>query len=372
MEVSTKSQNQHGVYYFNPFMFSIIAVRIDTTQPLIGRVYDGSSPNMDVAFSNSITTFQANWNGFQDYESGIAQYNIEVRRQATRSPLQVTVHSESVSGTEREFSHNQFQFEDGDNVSVRVEAVNGAGATAMVVSNGVIIDRSPPQVSGIVDGNSLLDDLEFQSSNETLSATWNVTDTESGIHRILGSIFELREGRRTRIYPAASQEEGEAIPPNVTRWQVGDLDLESGARYFVALTFFNRAGLRIFHETNGVTVDLTPPIVTSVSVLSDSYLDTIDIDTVTMVADPNQTETRWIASDRESGISQYLVGVVDENATLVTPDYTSFEGSVTGGLIRNLNLTSRMTTYRVAVIALNNAGGRSEPTYSEPFRYVHV
>lgn len=348
------------------------SVRVDATPPLAGMVSDGNSPDVDLRYSSSFTTIQASWTGFWDYESGIAQYVINVFRQAPGEPAPVQVYSETIPGSEDRLTRNRFQFGDGDYVFVEVVGVNGAGGFVSVNSSGVIIDLSPAQLVAVVDGNDLLSDLQYQPFNDTLSVTWIASDAESGIEHIFGSVYELREGRRSRVYPEIGRY-GVMIPVNQTSWTVSGLDLNSGARYVTSLTFVNGAGLEIMHETNGVIVDPTPPTIVSVSVLSDSYLDTDDMgEMVVMVADPNQTEARWLALDSESGIQHYMVGVADANGTLISSGYTTFAGTVTGGLIQTAGLLAPNTLYRVAVVAVNNAGGLSETAFSEPYRYVYI
>lgn len=312
-------------------------------------------------FSRSLNTIQASWTGFQDYESGIAQYIITVYRE---SPL-TTIDSQILSGEEFRFATNQLQLENGDSVFVRVTGVNGAGGRIDVNTSGVTIDLTPPELASIVDGNDPSDDLRYQTSNSSLVVSWEVRDLESGVDRIRGNIYELREGRRVRIYPDG---DGATIPVDQISWNVDGLELNSGSRYIPSLMFTNGAGLEILYESNGVIIDSTPPIVLFVSVSSDSYLDTGDTDDpITTVARPNQTEARWLATDIESGILHFMVGVVGDNGTLLTPGYVIFDGTVSGGLIETQDLPPG-GLYRVAVIAVNLAGARSEITLSEPFR----
>lgn len=274
------------------------------------------------------------------------------------------IYSETLDGVKREFTRNRFQFESGDFVFVGVVGVNGAGGHVSVNTTGVTIDLTPPELTAIVDGNDLLNDLQYQSANDSLAVTWSVRDAESGIDRILGNVYEVREGRRLKVYPV-DDSDGIEIPADQVTWNADGLELNSGSRYIPSLTFANGAGSEVTHESNGVIVDLTPPTVTSLSVASDTYLDADDA--VTMVANPNQTEVRWLAMDAESGIERYLVGVVDENSTFVS-EYTIFEGSVTWGLILTPSNLPPDTLFRVALVAVNQAGVWSERSLSDPYR----
>lgn len=325
-----------------------------------------------LSFVSSPNTLRVTWEEFQDYESGITNYNVII----TNLNSGLIIHSETVDGMEREWTRNSFQFRDGDLISVTVEGVNGAGGSGMVSLPMVMVDLTPPVLTNIVDGRDLID-LDYQDSGSSLAASWSVQDLQSGIISIGASIYEVREGRKVRFHPAL-QANFVSIPTNQNTWVVDGLRLTSGARYVISLMFTNGAGLEATYETNGVLVDSTPPTVASVLVLSDVYLDTADTgdavsvvtDSVTMVANPNLTEARWSAFDTESGLLHFLVGVVDavNNNTLVSSEYTVFEGTAIGGIVQISSELSPEGVYRVVVIAVNRAGTESEDTFSAPFR----
>ena len=222
-------------------------------------MYDGSIENIDQSYSSSLTTVEANWNGFYDYESSIAQYTVAVYHQPVGAPMPDAIYLTVVEGNIYQISISQFSFNNGDQLSVTVEARNGAGLTSTVTSNGYVIDLTPPQVSYIIDGQGSAgaqDDLEYQASNTTYNVSWEVRDEESGITRIEGAIFEVREGRRMKVYPSSPlQPTTVSITPSPqSTWSIdsSELSLETGVRYIASLTFTNGAGLRVVYETNGV------------------------------------------------------------------------------------------------------------------------
>ena len=280
------------------------------------------------------------------------------------------IYSERVDGTLSEVVLSRFAFSNADNISVQLEAVNQAGMSTIVTSAGYIIDLTPTELTFIVDGADSSSDLEYQADAKILSVSWDARDGESGISQIEGAVYELREGRRVRVYPdpLSSDATAEIIPETSTSWQV-NTSLVSGLKYITAVTFTNGAGLRSQYESNGVIVDTTPPLVESVSVLSDTYADIDSGSMVTVIANPSLLEIRWIAVDPETSILEHLVAVVNNNLTLVTP-YVSF-GTVTGGLIENLNLPPG-GEYMVTLVAVNLAGLQSDPAFSEPFRLVSM
>ena len=337
-------------------------------------MYDGPVGNIDQSYSSSLTTVEANWNGFYDYESSIAQYTIAVYRRPVGAPTPDAIYLTVVEGNINQISISQFSFNNGDQISVTVEARNGAGLTSTVTSNGYVIDLTPPQVSYIIDGQGLAgarDDLEYQASNTTYDVSWEVRDEESGITQIEGAIFEVREGRRMKVYPSSPlQSTTVSITPSPqSTWSIdsSELSLETGVRYIASLTFTNGAGLRVVYETNGVIVDPTPPSVQSVFVSTSTYIGEQGADMITVVADPDSIQVQWMAGDPESGISGYRVGIIDSNDSLVV-DYIRF-GNTYGGAIEGAgSMLSPNETYRVAVIAVNLAGEESMPVYSNQFR----
>ncbi len=341
----------------------------DTSPPLVGSIVDGLDPQADQQYSNSLTTVSANWKDFVDYESGIAYYTITIFLKPSGSAEAYQLHRETVEGGTTAFTRNHFTFSDGDNVFVQLEAANGAGLLTTVNSSGVIIDLSAPQLQSLVDGLDLSADLDYQSTSNTLSVAWQASDDQSGISQIEGAVFELREGRRVRVHPDPFFTDATTEPITTTNvWVVPDISLQSGRKYIVAVTFTNGAGLRAQYETNGIVIDTTQPIVDLVSVQGDTYIDpdVTGAQSVDIIANPDQVDARWMATDPESGVLEYLVGIVDENSTLVISEYINF-GRATGGRLENLGLNPGQE-YRVAVVAVNRAGVMSEPTLSVRFR----
>lgn len=347
-------------------------MRVDITPPNLGTVYDGLTNAIDQSHSSSLTTVEAHWNGFYDYESAIARYIITVYHQPHGAMLAAnSIYSTMVDGTVNQVSLRQFSFMNGDQIFVEVEAINGAGLMGIVRSNGYTIDLTPPQVTYIVDGTDPSIDLEYQSSNTTYVASWDITDGESGIAQIEGAIFEIREGRRMKVYPVSPLEPFVSISTSQSVWSVSDdLTLDAGAKYIASIAFENHAGIRVVYETNGVIVDPTPPIVQTVSIVTDTYLRDEDADSlVTVLSDPYSIQVQWVAFDPESGIRSYRVGIFDDNDTLVF-GYVSFENTNGGVLEGASSVLDSETEYRVVVIAINNAGEQSFPAYSNRFRQV--
>ena len=250
---------------------------------------------------------------------------------------------------------------------VEVEARNGAGQSVTARSHSYSIDLSPPRVDYVSDGSDPLNELSYQSMDDHLVVSWDVFDDESGIVKAEVAVFEQREGRRMQVYPdpLTSGESTEEISVAETTINLS-LPLNHGAKYITVLTFTNGAGLRAQYESNGVTIDTSPPTVEAVTVLAEVSMDDESGSIELTVTSSEIVDARWRATDPDSGVAEIFVGVVDENLTYMSPGMVSF-GARSGGILENLELTP-FAQYRVAVVAINNAQLQSGPVLSEPFR----
>ena len=331
---------------------------VDTTPPSTGTVYDGSDHNTDIQFSSSLTNVAATWRDFSDPESSIDSYRISIYRRPSGSIISKLIHTEKTN--KMEYFSNHYSLSNGDFIHIVVEAFNTAGLSTTASSNGYIIDLTPPLVDYLIDGIDPNNDIAYMSTINSLSAIWSSYDHESNITQTELAVFQVYEGRKTRIYPNPELLDDPTIvlPIATTNYTVNGLTLTQGLKYIVAVTFTNGAGLRATYETNGVVIDMVPPIVSMVTVLSDSYVD--ENEDVLVIASQTHVEARWIGSDVGSGIAEYRVGIVTEDNVFVTPDgqYVSY-GLVTGGVISGLNLTVGNSDngpfYKVRVIAVDKA-----------------
>ena len=274
------------------------------------------------------------------------------------------------------FTSNQFSLSNGDRVHSEVQAFNGAGLPVNGVSDGFLVDVTAPQVNALSDGLVPGMDLEYQNETNSLSITWDAFDDESGIARIEVALFRVSEGVRMRVHPnpAFTSDSTEVLASTtLTSYTITGLTLTPDTRYITTVTFTNGAGLhRTPYETNGVTIDVTRPLVTMATVLSDAYLLNGE-EQEGVVASTERVELRWAGQDDGSGIAEYLVAVVPaDSEAILNPggDYVSF-GTEQGGVVTGLSLTSGSSTsgpfYRVKVIARDNLGLTSTPVYSDNF-----
>lgn len=94
---------------------------------------------------------------------------------------------------------------------------------------------------------------------------WEFQDKESGIKEYRYTVFELMHGIKKKVWPKTTTYL--KISPKSMSQRI-DIDLIErlipGATYSVKVTAINNAHLSKVHESNGVTIDPTPPIMIEV------------------------------------------------------------------------------------------------------------
>ncbi|XP_048258717.1 uncharacterized protein LOC124137708 isoform X1 [Haliotis rufescens] len=176
---------------------------VDLTPPRMVFLGDGREQNKDVEFQLSSTTVEANFQ-FKDDESGLDHYKYQVYELYHGSKHQIYPGSEGWEITSDPGSTSVMKsglsLRPGAQYSVRVGAVNRAGAVAIYDTNGVLVDNTPPQMKwvyvGIFSGNKeeLIDGYVTQSDPSSIKATWFAMDSESAIKSYMVAIGTTQGG----------------------------------------------------------------------------------------------------------------------------------------------------------------------------------
>ena len=133
---------------------------------------------------------------------------------------------------------------------VVVCAINNAGLTSCLASDGVLIDPTV-STSGVVHDGIIEPDIRHQSSTTKISANWErIWDLESRVERFEWAIGENFPGSVLNFVDVGQQ-------THVTTDKV--LALRYGRNYTVFLSVYNRAGGVQELSSNGVIIDTTPP-----------------------------------------------------------------------------------------------------------------
>lgn len=134
----------------------------------------------------------------------------------------------------------------------------------VVRSDGMLVDHSVPELKELHTANYSL----FQQNDEILHFTWQFNDDESGIAEYRCVVLQRYEERESKFWPKL--QEYHLIVLNATSSTKQDLHLEqmnlmNGAEYRLQVTAINRAELSVKEKSNGITVDVTPPMILKVS-----------------------------------------------------------------------------------------------------------
>lgn len=243
------------ILIYTILIFSSILVLVDTTPPIPGYAVDGSNLKKDLVFSSKTATKTVSWNNFTDPESGIDNYVVSIYINNARvKTFNATNHTH--------LTDNSVSMQHGDTVHFRIESFNKAGLAVAVKTDGFTVDHTPPNLVFIEDNNLR---LSYQIDDSSLTLRWQYQDKESGIKEYRYSVFELMHGIKKRVWPKTSMYI--SIPPSLTS-QPTEIyyteKLVSSATYSVHVTAINQAQLSTAHESNGVTIDPTPPIMLKV------------------------------------------------------------------------------------------------------------
>ena len=243
----TNSVNFTNVYWTS-------GVKIDTTGPIFRRLAASYSVHKDAV--------QVHWE-LSDHESGIKSLYWSLHTsQKVEKPANFTAILENATET---LIYSDFPFNLGTTYYVYLKAINNAGLATLFVSNGVVIDRTPPSFGRVSADFSLPEDYDG-NPNKTDGASFPVIwsgfiDKESGIRSYRWAILQgrietsaLREDIFTDVRFTRSA--NGYIIPNQT--------IYTDTIYSVCIRVTNGAGLSTTNCSEGLLVKLgklTPGLV---------------------------------------------------------------------------------------------------------------
>jgi hypothetical protein len=312
-------------------------VTTDFTAPSTGSVHDGVTG--DVTWTNS-NMVGANWSGFSDGSgSQIAFYNYELHAASDCSDTALVTWGATDSpytpGPTEPLVENTTYYS-------CIQAVDNANnKTAFVPSNGFKADFSKPTGGTVKDGPG--NDLAWWTSSNTMSATWGgFTDSFSGIdHNDWGlSASPTCASILTEVDHVTS----------VTNQSTPSLS--EGTFYYNCARAVDVAGnVGDWVASNGVRIDLTPPVANT-------------------VRDGSSVETAWSSSttsdplnwdsftDALSGVASYDVFLAnDSGCTSLVAGFSStgLGSGATSATLSGGTLLDKHTYYN-CVRAWDNAG----------------
>ncbi|XP_066300154.1 uncharacterized protein [Branchiostoma lanceolatum] len=291
---------------------------VDRTGPIAGEVYDGDQVGEDLQFINKAEEVCANWNDFYDEDSGIKDFMWGVG--STPGELDILEYvkvssSEHVwcSNIDTELQHNLTYY------STIVATHNGhRGLNVSGISNGVLIDLTPPEAGWVVDGNymdmdpstGLPMDEVFTSEPAMVSAQWGeFVDPESDIDSYSVSVWRsalISDG----AWGAAEEiHEPDKLDKEKTQVEYFHFQLSHGDRIYTAITARNGATDTTEGRSNGVIVDLTAP---DLQYLVDTQANENNtIEDSDYQTNENSISSSWEFEDQESGIDHYKIAIIE-------------------------------------------------------------
>ncbi|XP_038062441.1 uncharacterized protein LOC119732930 [Patiria miniata] len=381
----------HGGYDKLNVSASSDGATVDLTPPIQGSVYDGLLPGpTDLDFSSEPATVEAQWKGFSDPESGIEDYQVTVYRKNDESAnhtndFEVIHETEAVGIETSSIEWHHFHLHHKDQVYVNLRTINQALNHIDTPTNGFLVDLTPPILRTIGDGLVMGQDADFQSHSDYLAVHWDYFDDESGIESFELAIYEMTEGNKHKIFPMDKNPNSFELITDITaQSHVQDgLTLQPGALYVTRVKARNQAKLVASHETSGIKVDPSPPLMRyvrggnldgEVEEVINGYLYQNSLSTI---------QASWLAIDGESGIKSYWVAVGTATYFEDIQPFSSL-GPKSNGILSDLNLqlTDPSTcsdeaftvgcqpVYYVCVKSQNGAGAFSDVICSSPIRVV--
>ena len=234
-------------------------ITIDLTAPSPGTIKDGStSQGIDRTFFNSATEFSANWTNFTDVTSsgvasGIASYTYSL----ATSPGKTNIVEPTEVNAQDSFTIDGLNLEEESTYYFSLFATDFAGnSSSTATSNGVTIDLTAPQTGKVIDITAYhfiigdWSDRDWINFNTSLFTHWyGFSDALSGIATYEVAVLDP-----------------ENIPINEWKTPMTDstefirnLEMEDAKTYTIAIKTTDAAGNEIIEESDGITVDLTPP-----------------------------------------------------------------------------------------------------------------
>ena len=266
--------------------------------PQIRYVYDGVTETEDADYQSDTYAVGMNFglkSSLQDIVA--AKWGVSSRPSCTFDeneadilPMKPVGDSPSIQASGLDLKHNHRYF-------TRLYVMDVVGFKAVMCSDGILIDTTPPIPGNFQDGAGEEDALYLPSIRRIRGKYELFTDQESPVKRYEWKIVTLSGNDVTPF---------EGIPLTQQTPLIDGLSLKAGSMYKLVLRGTNAAGLQSMVMSNGFIPDNTPPTCTG-NVLD--VLDEADLFDVDFVRDLTNIQAKWKCADHESKVHKQLVGV---------------------------------------------------------------
>ena len=304
---------------------------VDTSPPRCNAVREGFTSGADNDIITTTTYLTINWDVCVDADTAVRQYQIAIGRDSNfGSFFDYELRS---FGTQTKAAYLGIALQHGVKYFTFLKAINMAGVSSWLVSNGVTVDLTPPQCSHFGDG--LTGDKDYESAPGYHAVNWMCSEDVSTIVKTVLSVGTYRGGfdiRRSAVDVLAGKE----VDTKTT--------LREGITLFATLALWNSAGLTTAYTTDGLSVDTSPP---SALYVRDGLVSKPDIDYQSSL---KSLSANWRFQDAESGMDYYELRV------LPSPGDVPRSIKVTASHATVLSTLAQGVVYRSAVKGFNRAG----------------
>ena len=267
--------------------------------PKIRFVYDGTSKGTDADYQSDTSSLGMNFALKNDFNEIVnLKWGVSSHLSCTFDNLECDVIPLTSLGDSNAIQVSGLNLIHGKRYFTRLYALNKFGLKAVMCSDGILIDITPPLPVTFQDGADESDATFLPSVRRVRGKYSPFVDPDSPIVKYEWKIVRNMSG--TDVTPFVT------IPLNQQTPLMDGLSLEAGTPYRLVLRGINAAGLQAVIETNGFIPDSTPPTCEGKVVDVADETDTSDVD---FVRELGSIQAKWKCFDRESGIRSQIVGV---------------------------------------------------------------
>ena len=267
--------------------------------PQIRYVYDGTPEGRDADYQHDVYSLGMNFALKSDFsEIAALKWGVSSQSSCLFDESESNVVTLTSLGDSNTVQVSGLSLEHGKRYFTRLYALNSFGLKAVMCSDGILIDTTPPIPVTFQDGAGEAD-VKFLSSVRRVRGKFiPFIDPESPIVKYEWKIVNNVSGEDVTPFVR--------VPLTQKTPLMEGLSLEAGSPYRLVLRGTNAAGLQAIIETNGFIPDTTSPNCTGNVIDVTDETDTSDVDFVRHLS---SIQAKWKCFDRESGIHSQLVGV---------------------------------------------------------------
>ena len=324
---------------------------VDDTPPVqSGPVVTGISCDGALHYQSDDKSIKVSWPSFTDPESGIERYYVAIGTQPYQDDI---IGFENVYLATR-INKTDLTLSQGAVYYITVVAVNRAGLSTNLSSLGLLIDKTPPLAynADIIDGMHG-EDIDYISPDTVLSAHWEkIADLESGIMQSRYCVGTKPLG--CQIKPMTS------VGRNLS-FTCPDCIIKEGMRLYVTVQVTNGAGLSETRHSDGMLLDVSPPLMGDVH--DGSHETGMDYNVV--LEEWNISMTWFGVEDYESGIRSCKWTIESNSGSIFHTDGISNKSIYEERNFFSLNRTYKNlfvitnATYFNVLTCINRAGLQS-------------